>query len=352
MEEKQHNYRLGLFVIVTLVIAAVILFILGGQSLLAPKLTFETYFNKSVAGLEIGSPVKFRGIPLGTVTAIEGSETLYESEVPMEERKRYIVVRGKVTGSRERVNGWKRKIDEYVALGLRAQTQLVGITGQQYLALDLLDPKTYPPLPFDWKPEDFYIPSAPSLTGEIIAGAQKFIASLNEARIQDLANNLNKLVVTLDTKMEQIDVGALSAETIGLIKDARSMVRDVDHVVTAAPIAEAAKNFSSASARLDRVLADPGVTQTVENTAALTARLRALAESGELDRVLRDLDEAVKRANALLADNQYDVRVIIQDLRIIAANVRVLSETLKRYPAGALLSGPPEKIEHQDKESK
>ena len=52
--------------------------------------------------------------------------------------------------------------------GLRAQTQLAGITGQQYLALDFLDAAKYPPLAFDWKAEYMYVPSAPSLTGEII----------------------------------------------------------------------------------------------------------------------------------------------------------------------------------------
>jgi phospholipid/cholesterol/gamma-HCH transport system substrate-binding protein/paraquat-inducible protein B len=46
----------------------------------------------------------------------------------------------------------------------------------------------------------------------------------------------------------------------------------------------------------------------------------------------------------MLGDNQYDVRTIVQDLRVTADNLRALSETLKRDPAGILVGGPPKKI--------
>ena len=45
-----------------------------------------------------------------------------------------------------------------------------------------------------------------------------------------------------------------------------------------------------------------------------------------------------------MSDNRYDVRVIVQDLRTTADNLRELSSTIKRYPAGALIAGPPEKV--------
>ncbi len=353
MEEKQRHYRLGLFVIVTLAILFGILFILGGQSLFQPTIKFETYFDKSVAGLEIGSPVKFRGVPLGTVVEIETSGALYERDVPAESRKGYIVVRSELTGSKERVEDWRKNVDLGVAKGLRVQTQLAGITGQQYLALDYLDPKAHAPLEFGWKPDYLYIPSAPSLTGEIIAGMQRFVASLNEAEVDKLGQNLNKLLVNVDTKLDQLDVAQLSAEANGLLKDARATVQRIDGVIARAPMDQAVANFSSAAGRLDKLLADPALTQTVDNAAAFTARLQeASAEGGEIDRILKDLDEAIERTNAILADNQYDVRGIVQDLRATADNLRSLSETAKRYPAGVLIGGPPEKIDRRKKESK
>jgi len=93
------------------------------------------------------------------------------------------------------------------------------------------------------------------------------------------------------------------------------------------------------------VLADPALNQTVKNAAVITGRVSKIAEAGELDRIVKKLDLSLQRVDALLADNQYDIRGVVQDLRVTAANLRTLSENVKRYPSGVLISGPPEKIQ-------
>ena len=322
MEESKRYYRLGVFVLVTAIVLAAILFILGGRSVFQPTFTFETYFNQSVAGLGIGAPVNFRGVPLGEVVEIVTSSAAYESGVPPEKRKNYIVVRVEVQVSKEQhvqVEQIRREAPEMVKLGLRAQTQLAGITGGQYLSLDLLDPEEYPAtaLPFDWTPKYHYVPSAPSLTGQIIANAQAFLASLNKAQIQELAHNLNTLIVDVDKKVQQMPLAELSAKAENLLADTDAAIKRMD----------------------------PGLKRTVDNLAAFTDDLRKLAEHGELDSIVKNIDDLALRLDALIGDNQYDVRAIVQDLRVTAANLRTLSETVKRYPAGALVGGPPEKVQ-------
>ena len=345
MDEGQNYRRLGLFVLVTLALVAGILFVVGGRSLFQPTFTLETYFDESVAGLEIGAPVNFRGVPLGHVTEIVTAAALYQRDVPLVKRASYIVVRAKISGTSAAQTAQMREdTQKNVELGLRVQTQLAGITGQQYLALDYFDPKTYPPLEFNWTPKYPYIPSVPSLTGTIIANAQRFIASLNQADVKDLGQNLNKLVVNLNAKLDKVPVAEISTELEGALKSARRTIDRVDRIVAGAPIDETVQKLASASARLDKLLADPGLQQTVDNVATLSERLRKIGESGELDRVVRNIDEAVQRLDGMLGDNQYDVRTILQDLRVTASNLRTLSETVKRYPAGALIGGPPDKV--------
>jgi phospholipid/cholesterol/gamma-HCH transport system substrate-binding protein/paraquat-inducible protein B len=208
------------------------------------------------------------------------------------------------------------------ARGLRAQTQLAGITGQQYLALDFLDPQKYPPLPFDWTPQYLYLPSAPSSAGEIIAKAQSFLASLNEADIKRLGQNLNTLVSDLDTKLGEIPVTDIAAHLQVALRAANGTL-----------------------SRVDRLLADPSLKQTVDNLAVISGHLRQITDDGELDRLVKDLDDASERLDAVVGDNQYDVRAIVEDLRSTAGNLRALSESVKRYPAGALVGGPPDKIQ-------
>jgi phospholipid/cholesterol/gamma-HCH transport system substrate-binding protein/paraquat-inducible protein B len=328
MQESKRYLRLGLFVFATLLLTAAVLFVMGGRSLFEPTYTFETYFNQSVDGLDIGSPVKFRGVPLGTVTDILTSAAAYESYLPLDRRRDYIVVRAKVVGSKAQVAEWKTEAQAMAERGMRAQTQLAGITGQQFLSLDWLDPRKYPRLPFDWAPEYPYLPSAPSLAGEIIANAQQFLAHLNQTNIKELVDNVNKLAVNLNKKLDELSVAELDAKASALLTDSRETVKE-----------------------LKRLLAQPHIGETLANLAAISGRLRQFVDSGEIDQMGKTFDDLAQRLDAVVGDNQYDLRAIVQDLRSTADNMRTLSETLKRYPAGALIGGPPKKL-HFPGESK
>jgi ABC-type transporter Mla subunit MlaD len=321
MVEGKRYYRLGLFVVVSITILAALFFVLGGRKLFQPTYTFETYFATSVSGLDIGAPLRYRGVPLGQVSEILTSGATYESAVPFAKRRNYIVVRAKVTLSAIESIQIERDATEMVKGGLRAQTELAGITGQQYLALDFFAPEKYPPLEFDWTPEYTYVPSAPSLAGEIVAKAQELMATLGEADLKGTVQNLDKLLVNLNDKVGEVQLAEMSA-------DARNVL----------------KNANTTIARLDRLVANAGLEQSLDNVKAVTASLRTLTSNGNLDRTITRLDEAVERLNGLMGDNQYDARAIVQDLRVTAENLRELSATIKRHP-GALVAGPPEKLE-------
>jgi phospholipid/cholesterol/gamma-HCH transport system substrate-binding protein/paraquat-inducible protein B len=344
MEEAKRHARLGLFVAVTVAALVAVLFVLGGRKLFQPAFTFETYFNESVAGLELGAPVSFRGVPLGQVTEILTSQATYEQNVPLDRRRQYIVVRGKVNVDEGESDQLKREAAEMVKKGLRTQTRLAGITGQLYLSLDFLDPAAPAPLEFEWTPKYPYLPSAPSLSNEIITSAQTFMAHLNEADIQALGANLNRLLVHLDRKLGDVPVAELAAKADHVLTTASATFQRIDRMVAAGPIDRTLRKLDSAATRIDALLGDPAVKQSVDNIAAISGNLRRLADSGDLDRTVRQVGETAERLDALIGDNQYDARVIVQDLRVTADNLRVLSETLKRYPAGLLVGGPPDEI--------
>lgn len=345
MEERKRHARLGMFVVVTLAALIAVLFALGLRKLFQPVFTFETYFNESVAGLELGAPVRFRGVPLGRVSEIMTSAATYERDAPMDKRRAYIVVRATVDFSADEADQLNREAAQMVKKGLRAQTQLAGITGQQYLSIDILDPAKYPPLEFDWTPKYTYLPSAPSLTGEIISNAQTLIANLSEADIKSLSANLNALVVDLDRKLGDVPAAELAANANQLLRTANATMARIDRIIAAAPIEQTLRKLDSSATRIDALLADPALKQTVDNVAAISARLRRMADDGDLDRAIKRVGDAAERLDALIGDNQYEARVIVQDLRVTANNLRVLSEALKRNPAGILWSGPPDPVQ-------
>src|SRR5580658_1896766 len=328
MEENRRYRRLGIFIVVSLSLLGAAIFVLGGREWWQSSFTFETYFNNSVAGLDLGAPVRFRGVPLGQVTQILTSAATYERDVPLNRRREYIVVRVKVNVSAAEAAQMRRDALALSSRGLRAQTQLAGITGQQYLALDFMDPKKYPALEFEWTPKYTYLPSAPSSVGEIVSKAQTFLASLNEADIKELGQNLNRLVSDVDKKLAELPVAELSGSAQGVLANANATLFKLD----------------SAATRLDSLVGNPALGETLQNVAVLSGRLRTLADSGDLDRLVSGMDEAAGRLDVLLGDNQYDVRLIVQDLRMTADNLRAFATTLRRDPTGLLLGRPPKEI--------
>src|SRR4029450_1199729 len=128
----------------------------------------ETYLDEAVDGLEIGAPVKYRGVQVGSVIQIGLAQEIYEIP-PTEERfykeGRYVVVRARLRATGE-LEAERRRIESRVPreleAGLRFRPSSNPITGTSFLELDYVDAARSPELPFSWTPEHPYLPSTPS----------------------------------------------------------------------------------------------------------------------------------------------------------------------------------------------
>ena len=70
---KEANPKLiGVFVIGGLALFVAALVFLSSRDLFTPKSIFVAYFQQSVNGLNVGAPIRFRGIPVGEVLQIDG----------------------------------------------------------------------------------------------------------------------------------------------------------------------------------------------------------------------------------------------------------------------------------------
>ncbi|WP_274001477.1 MlaD family protein [Vibrio parahaemolyticus] len=320
MDDSKSSYKLGLFVVSALVSLFVVLFILGGRSLFEPKIIVETYFDKSVSGLEVGAPVRFRGITAGEVVSIELSDALYEAAVPRENRKSYVVVRSEITGAKRTIEEWNRSIEISIERGLRATTQLAGITGQQYLSFDYTSMDEG--LSFNWKPNYPYVPSTKSSAGKIVSGIQSLIARLDEADINTLVANINMLIETLNQSISALDADALNAQLLALLINSNQMVKSVDGVIS-----------------------DPEVKEIVSSLAQISKSLNSsLKDKGDINKLIKDLDQAAVRLDVIMADNQSDINYVIKDLRVTVENLKSFSETLKNQPSSIIFSSEPEKL--------
>ncbi|MDB5926549.1 MAG: hypothetical protein JWN13_5485 [Betaproteobacteria bacterium] len=337
----QNYFKLGLFVLACGATLLLMIFLLGGRSLLEPRYTVETYFTESVSGLAVGSPVKFRGVPVGQVSEISIASARYETGRTLVEKTPYVLVRIQLTGINADVFD---QLQEAVNAGLRVQTHLAGITGQLYLSLDLLDPIKNPALPISWKPDYLYLPSAPSPSNRIVANVEHFLADLDKAEIAQLGQNLNRLVVSLGTRVDEVHVQALADEALVTLRSLRSTVGRIDKLVDRSGLDETLQRAQRATARAETILSDPAFDSIPRDIAAITQRTRVLVDEPQLDQMIQSANRLLVRLDGLVGASQYDARAAIEDLRVSMENLRVLSDSARRYPAGLLFGDPPSPV--------
>jgi len=70
MSKKANPKVIGSFVIGAIVITIVGIMVLGGGSFMEKKVECIMYFNESISGLDVGAPVDFQGVRIGTVTEV------------------------------------------------------------------------------------------------------------------------------------------------------------------------------------------------------------------------------------------------------------------------------------------
>ena len=71
MSKKANPTVIGIFVVLAIALAAVAIIILGSGKLFAETEPYVLYFEGDLSGLDVGAPVAYQGVQVGSVTAIK-----------------------------------------------------------------------------------------------------------------------------------------------------------------------------------------------------------------------------------------------------------------------------------------
>jgi paraquat-inducible protein B len=253
MATPVNHWKLGLFVVVGVVLSLVTVTFLGAESLKKQVVSYQTFFDESVQGLEVGSPVKFRGVTVGTVSAIGVAADRRHVAVTSDLNVADLADLGLSVGK-----GTKLKIR--VPPDLRMQVVSQGITGVKFLLIDFFVVKDNPVEPLPFPVPDNYIPAAvstmknledavvramnrvPEIAEALVIVLTKVNALLDDVQKDKLVENgasalarANQLLVTLQGAIKDVHVGELSAEARqslallnGTIERANTLLARVD----------------------------------------------------------------------------------------------------------------------------
>jgi phospholipid/cholesterol/gamma-HCH transport system substrate-binding protein/paraquat-inducible protein B len=338
-------FKVGVFVIAASVIAVLGVILLGVGSVFEKSTLVETYIDESVQGLDVGSAVKFRGVPIGKVEKITLTSAEYAT------RKRYVLVRVGITPAMLESpladadqGGFKLEVERGLRLRLAAQ----GLTGVAYIEADYADPQRNPPLEIDWQPSYPYVPSTRSRITQLGESVEKILRSLENVDIGRLVDGMEKSLGIITKVVENTKFDQLSGEAVALLSELRATNREVKNLVGGSDIkstlgdaAAAAKGareiIGSAEKPMKQLLAD--LPQVSENLTRLIKRLDAM--SGDLPETSAQLRQTLRRLNRILAGQQQEIQTTIENIRSITENVKELTEDSKRFPSQAIFGAPP-----------
>jgi len=312
MSDEARYFRVGIFVFAGLLAVAATALVLGGRTIFAEKVVFETYFDESVQGLEVGSPVKRRGVKFGTVRAIGLVEDFYELGPEQRfELGQHVLVRIETAVDRERERAEEELTPEQrlkslramVQRGLRLQLTRSAITGVAFIEASFLDPERYPPLVVPWEPEYLVVPSAPSTIAQLTSAAERIMARLEAVNVEQVIEHLDGLLLNLRDATHEVDLAAVQAEARALLAEVRE-------------------------------------------TNALARRQLAAADLGELGirtrQVLAETETTLAHTRRMIEGGRYDVGRALENLRVATENLRDLTDTLRSQPSLLLRGEPPE----------
>jgi len=294
MSQTNPNYfRLGIFIFTGIALIVSLILIFGTGQIFKKTMMTETYIEQSIIGLDIGAPVRFRGVKLGQVTSIRLSGNLYENDKPLAERREYVVVRMKIDINQAEILGSTGKLPS----DLRARIKSQGITGVNYIELDYVrDMPGYRTLSYDWEPEYIVIGSLPSQTDIFFSGIQKVLDNLGDMNLAGTQKKFDELLVNLNTIIGGDGKG------------------------------------------------NSGIATSVERLNILLGRIDEVANKAELELLMREVIATTVILRQTLSSVQGDTLSSVENLKQITDQLNDLARVASRYPSSVVWGDPPPKI--------
>lgn len=377
MSRKTNPFRVGLFIITGTMLLVSILAVLGAGKIFENSIKLETYLNESVNGLEVGSPIKFRGVKIGSVTEIG---FVMDHYVPIGETElRYVYVLGDLNHEMFKPKEHSeiaRYLDREVQRGLRARPVSLGLTGQLFLEIDYVDPAKNPPPEINWKPKHLYVPSAPSILSRVegaVASISETLEDINKANIADAIGDVRAVAQSMEKFLANSDTGEISKRLTGTLTEAEKFMARLNQLLAAPEVdtlmpdvAASARNMrkvmenssgdiiaamrdiriASASAKnvtggVEKYISS---NQTKVTMANLSKTLDNISEASDrIKGAAVRFESALSRVNMTVAGQQGNIEAILDNVRRLVENLRELSSEARQYPSGVLFGDPPKK---------
>jgi len=211
MASENHASYAKIGFTVALGVVAIIgtLIYLGGLRGHKDVVLVETYYDKPVTGLSVGSVVNFRGVKIGEVTEIALLGNKYDVDDKNMTRVYILMaINCDMISPRAPVSVIESKLRNLVIRrGLRATVKVNALTGLARMEIDYNDGEDVKDVPVvPWRPKHIYMPAMDSLMDSFAVAATKVMNQINQMDLNTFWSNLNSSVEHVSQSAEAASV--------------------------------------------------------------------------------------------------------------------------------------------------
>ena len=309
MARQPNKTLIGAFVVGAVALAVAGLFIFSSGKFLKERRTFVLYFDGSLKGLDVGAPINFKGIKVGSVTDIKvqlESEDFTDIRIPvlveiepgMNQETSVLVKKQDYQKWSERKKEMQRAgevMKLMIDRGLRAQliSQSV-VTGKLMIDLDF-----YPDKPARFVAADSEYPEIPTIPSRL----DEIAKAIEEIPFKEL---IAKSTLTIEGIERLVNAPELKDTIVTLretIQDLRTLVKNLDDGVD-------------------------GLTSNVENTLKKTSEALVQATN-----TLTAVQGELKDTTPVI---RYELSNSLKELADAARSLNALTDYLQRNPESLL----------------
>jgi paraquat-inducible protein B len=334
MQSKVNPTLVGLFVLLSLGLGLSALLLLSDGRLSHQTTRFILFFEGDVKGLQVGSPVNFRGVKVGSVESMsityfkESGQFRIPVIIGIDDTR--VGIDGVHTGS-----GVLIKLDELIAQGLRGKLNLQSlVTGKLEIELDF-----HPDTPVRLVNSDSGYREIPTIQSSM----EKIATALEAMPIERITQRLSGILESIDEMVDSGEFDRMKTSMFEIVQRLDSVTEQL-HQVTPQLIDDGSNTLAEARVMLTELTrtvtrSQRLIGQTEERLAKAFDSWEQTMANGEA--TLEQMGQVASTSERMLRQDSPLMTELTEALREMGAaakSIRHMSEYLERHPE-ALLRG-------------
>jgi phospholipid/cholesterol/gamma-HCH transport system substrate-binding protein len=349
--QRANQAIIGAFVLGAVLLAVAGVVVLTGDRFFRHTRTFVAYFEGSLGGLDVGAPVTFNGVRIGSVTNLAVVIDPHDASIRTPVVFTIDAARLRDGNGTKLVGGKELpKLDTLIARGLRARLELQSlVTGQLVVALNF-----YPATPIRLLGLSTHYPEMPTIPSSF----DTLTRTLEGLPLETLVAQTTRTMRSVEALATAPEVRSALGKLDRVLSDVDGTVRDVrgriDPLVTTVQGTAVAAQTTMADVQKTMAEMRSAIAQLTPPAGAAIADYQALAQDGrklvahldaQVDALSGSLQAALADAHGVLGEDspvRYDLTNALQEMTKAARSLRVLADELDRHPEALLRGKRPE----------